>query len=62
MVSRWSVLGRDRERAELDHAWSAAAAGAGGLVMLDGDAGVGKTALARVWLKVSERPRPRRCG
>jgi hypothetical protein len=46
MRSRWSVLGRDRERAELDRAWSDAVAGAGGVVVLDGEAGVGKTALA----------------
>ena len=39
------LLGRDREWAELCRAWSAVAAGTGGLLVLDGEAGVGKTAL-----------------
>lgn len=46
MASRWGVLGRERELVELDRVWSDAVAGAGCVLVLDGEAGVGKTALA----------------
>ncbi len=45
-MSTWAVLGRERELAELDRAWADAVAGAGSLLVLDGEAGIGKTALA----------------
>jgi tetratricopeptide (TPR) repeat protein len=61
------LLGRDREWAELWRAWSAVTAGTGGLLVLDGEAGVGKTALVMallntvkgaattVWVSCAER-------
>ncbi len=45
-MSSWSLVGRERELAELDRVWADAMAGAGCLLVLDGEAGVGKTALA----------------
>lgn len=45
-MSTWGVLGRERELAELDRVWADAVSGAGCLLVLDGEAGVGKTALA----------------
>ena len=45
-MSTRAVLGRERELAELDRVWADAVAGAGCLLILDGEAGVGKTALA----------------
>lgn len=45
-MSAWAVLGRERELAELDRVWADAVAGAGCLLVLDGEAGVGKTTLA----------------
>jgi ATP/maltotriose-dependent transcriptional regulator MalT len=41
------LIGRERERAELDAIVAEAQAGRGSLVLLGGEAGVGKTALAR---------------
>jgi DNA-binding SARP family transcriptional activator len=43
---RPALVGRDEEIGSLRHAWSRAAAGAPGLVMIVGEAGIGKTALA----------------
>jgi DNA-binding SARP family transcriptional activator/tetratricopeptide (TPR) repeat protein len=45
---RRALAGRDGEMAALREAWSRAAAGQAGLVMITGEAGIGKTALAEV--------------
>jgi DNA-binding NarL/FixJ family response regulator len=47
------LVGRERERAELQAAVAQARAGRGSFVLLAGEAGVGKTALARVVLQDS---------
>jgi class 3 adenylate cyclase len=46
VVERAPLLGRDAERDELLRALSEAASGRGGLVMIGGEAGIGKTRLA----------------
>jgi DNA-binding CsgD family transcriptional regulator len=46
MIGRAPMIGRDRELAELRSHFAAAVAGAGRLVLLSGDAGIGKTRLA----------------
>src|SRR5690348_11237553 len=48
------LVGRDRERALLDACVREAVAGRGGLVLLAGEAGIGKTALARTVLCAGE--------
>lgn len=45
-MSTWALLGRERELAALDRVWADTVGGAGCLLVLDGDAGAGKTALA----------------
>jgi class 3 adenylate cyclase/GAF domain-containing protein len=44
--ARAKIVGRDAELGRLHERWSAAAAGRGGLVLLAGEAGIGKTRLA----------------
>jgi class 3 adenylate cyclase len=44
--SRTRIVGRDAELRRLHERWSAAAAGRGGLLLLAGEAGIGKTRLA----------------
>jgi DNA-binding CsgD family transcriptional regulator len=46
MTDGGGLIGRERERVELDRALAAAASGRGGLLLLAGEAGVGKTSLA----------------
>ena len=48
------LIGRQREQAELDQALAAARHGAGGIVLLAGEAGVGKTRLLEACLARSE--------
>ena len=48
------LLGREAERAALDSAAADALSGGGGLVLLTGEAGVGKTHLAEAFLQHGE--------
>jgi DNA-binding SARP family transcriptional activator len=50
-----ALVGRDREWAEVQKAWQAAAAGRPRLLLLTGEAGVGKTRLAEELLAWTER-------
>src|SRR5690348_5492642 len=49
-----SLIGRDEERAVLDRAIAAARAGQGSLLLVTGEAGVGKTALVAAALAESD--------
>jgi len=51
---RAPLIGRERERAALERALSAARAGCGGLVLVRGEAGVGKTRLVKDVLEGAE--------
>src|SRR4051794_412940 len=51
MVTEFELIGRQRELAWLGEAVNAALAGRGSLVLLAGDAGVGKTHLAEAALR-----------
>ena len=42
----FTLVGRDRERRELERAWSLARTGSGGVVVITGEPGIGKTRLA----------------
>ena len=48
-----NLVGRDRERDLLHHELAAAGAGSGRLVLLGGEAGIGKTSLARDLVRVA---------
>ncbi len=52
------MIGRDRQFAELTEAWRRAGAGAGGVVLLEGDGGIGKTRLVQELRRTAERDRP----
>lgn len=47
------LIGRERERAELQNALSATREGRGGMILLAGEAGIGKTSLVEAVLKES---------
>src|SRR3954470_10479323 len=47
------LIGRERERAALTDAIGTAAAGAGGVILVSGEAGVGKTRVIRAVLEAS---------
>src|SRR3954449_751325 len=49
------LVGREHELAELEAALDGALAGRGGLVVLTGEPGIGKTALARAFVARAER-------
>lgn len=51
---RTTLVGRDSELAELAAAWSAAASGTGSTLLVTGEAGIGKTALAEAVATLAE--------
>ena len=53
-----ALVGRDAELAALGWAWQAASVGGGGLAVVEGDAGMGKTRLLAELVELSTR---RRC-
>ena len=53
MRNQFDLIGRERERAELTSALGAARDGHGGMILLAGEAGIGKTHLAEVVLRDS---------
>ncbi|MEZ6009517.1 MAG: ATP-binding protein [Planctomycetota bacterium] len=56
--SRRGLAGRDAERETLDALWSKVQAGTGQVLLLRGEAGMGKSRLLEAWLDTIEGPPP----
>jgi DNA-binding SARP family transcriptional activator len=54
-LGRMPFIGREREFAELVHCWDAVRMGGGAVVIIEGEAGIGKTRLAQEFLNYAEQ-------